>query len=336
VAVARHLHFGRAAAELHIAQPVLSRQIRALETELHAQLFRRDRRATELTDAGRQLLLDAEPLLAAAGALHRRVARAARGTDRFVVAFMPGLIVTDAVRRLRERHPGLVVEVLRTTWNDQVEVLHDGRADVSYLRLPADQRGLTVRPLTTEPRVVVLPAGHRLAGKDSVAITDLAAERLLQNPDAVPEWRDVATVAAEPVPALAVEEKLENVAAGRGIVVLPLSTATYYTRPDVTFVRIDGIPDTRSAWPGWPNGGIPCSPTSRRWRDGDCQPPEPYGRVMISRLWPSGSDQYSPRPPSLWLIWPGCWWNGSAQKDSSRARIRPKISSNSCSVTRKA
>ena len=245
MAVARHLHFGRAAAELHVAQPVLSRQIRALETELHAQLFRRDRRATELTDAGRQLLLDAEPLLAAAGALHRRVARAARGTDRFVVAFMPGLIVTDAVRRLRERHPGLIVEVLRTTWNDQVEVLHDGRADVSYLRLPADQRGLTVRPLTTEPRVVVLPAGHRLAGKDSVAITDLAAERLLQNPDAVPEWRDVATVAAEPVPALAVEEKLENVAAGRGIVVLPLSTATYYTRPDVTFARIDGIPDNQ-------------------------------------------------------------------------------------------
>lgn len=75
MAVARHLHFGRAAAELHVAQPVLSRQIRALETELHAQLFRRDRRATELTDAGRRLLADAEPLLAAADALRRRVAR---------------------------------------------------------------------------------------------------------------------------------------------------------------------------------------------------------------------------------------------------------------------
>jgi DNA-binding transcriptional LysR family regulator len=241
VAVARHLHFGRAAAELHIAQPVLSRQIRALEAELHARLLRRDRRSTELTDAGRQLLADAEPLLAAAEALHRRVARAARGTDRFVVAFMPGLIVTDAVRRLRERHPGLVVEVLRTTWNDQVEVLHDGRADVSYLRLPADQRGLTVRPLASEPRVVALPAGHRLAGKESVELAELAAERLLQNREAVPEWSGE----AEPVPALEVEEKLENVAAGRGVVVLPLSTATLYTRPDVTYVRIDDIPPSQ-------------------------------------------------------------------------------------------
>ncbi|WP_250038451.1 LysR family transcriptional regulator [Paractinoplanes maris] len=242
VAAARHLHFGRAAAELHIAQPVLSRQIRALEGELAAQLFRRDKRATELTDAGRRLLTDAVPLLAAAEALRRRVAH---GGDRFVVAFMPGLIVTEAVRRLRERHPELDVRVLRTTWDDQVAVLRDGRADVSLVRLPIDQRGLVIRPLAGEPRVVVLPPGHRLTGKESVGIADLAAERLLQNPDAVPEWRDVATVAAEPVPVLSVEEKLENVAAGRGIAVLPLSTATYYTRPNITWSRISDIPDNQ-------------------------------------------------------------------------------------------
>ena len=72
VAVAEQLHFGRAAEALHIAQPVLSRQIRALEEELKAQLFVRDKRATELTPAGRQLLADAGPLLAAADALRRR------------------------------------------------------------------------------------------------------------------------------------------------------------------------------------------------------------------------------------------------------------------------
>ena len=77
--LAEHRHFGRAAAALHIAQPVLSRQIRALEEELKAQLFVRDKRATELTPAGRQLLADAGPLLASADALARRVTRAARG-----------------------------------------------------------------------------------------------------------------------------------------------------------------------------------------------------------------------------------------------------------------
>src|SRR3712207_970904 len=94
VAVAEELNFGRAADRLHIAQPVLSRQIRALENELHAQLFVRDKRTTELTAAGRQLLEDAKPLLAAADALRRRVAQSARGTARFSIGFMPGIPVT--------------------------------------------------------------------------------------------------------------------------------------------------------------------------------------------------------------------------------------------------
>jgi DNA-binding transcriptional LysR family regulator len=242
-AVARHLHFGRAAAELHIAQPVLSRQIRVLENELHAELFRRDKRSTELTAAGRQLLADAVPLLAGADALRRRVARAARGPDRFVVGFMPGLIVTDAVRAVRERHPDLTVDLLRTGWNDQTDVVHDGRVDVSYVRLPVDKRGLTLRPLLAEPRVAMLPATHRLAGKETVEIAELADEQLLQDPAAVPEWRDIATnPPGNGPPAYAVEEKLEHVASGRGVVVLPLSTARFYTRADVVWVRITDLP----------------------------------------------------------------------------------------------
>jgi DNA-binding transcriptional LysR family regulator len=220
---AEQLHFGRAAEALHIAQPVLSRQIRALEDELKTQLFVRDKRATELTPAGRQLLADAGPLLASADALRRRVARAARGPGSFTVAFMPGLIVTGAIRALTARHPQVAVNVLRTNWHDQTDVLHDGQADVSYVRLPVDQAGLHVQPLLTEPRVAALPAGHRLAGKDTVTIADLAGEHLLQDPAAVPEWRDTATEMRsrrrQPAPAFrTVEEKLEHVAAGHGIV----------------------------------------------------------------------------------------------------------------------
>jgi DNA-binding transcriptional LysR family regulator len=256
-AVAHQRNFSRAAQELHIAQPVLSRQIRALESELGAVLFVRDRNGAQLTPAGTQLALDAEPLLAEAEALRRRVAQAARKSGQFTVAFMPGLIVTEPVRAFGDAHPELTVEVLRTSRADQAAVLHDGRADVGYVRLPVDRHGLQLRTLLHEPNVAVLPAGHRLAGKETISLADLADEHLLQHPDIVPEWRAVATEwrGRGRVPPLrithAVEEKLEHVAAGRGIVVLPESTACYYQRPGVVHVRIGDIPlaETCLAWP---------------------------------------------------------------------------------------
>jgi DNA-binding transcriptional LysR family regulator len=240
VAVAEQLHFGRAAEQLHIAQPVLSRQIRALEAELHAQLFSRDRRRTELTRAGQQLLADAPGLLAGADALRRRVGRAARPERTFTVGFMPGLIVTSTVRSFAARHPDLSVEVLRTSWDDQIDAVHDGRVDVSYVRLPVEDAGLHLRHLFDEPRVAMLSSDHRLAGKESVEIADLAGDGLLQNPAAVPEWHDVLGAVYRPV-SRTVEEKLELVAAGRGIAVLPLSAATFYSRADVVFPVISDI-----------------------------------------------------------------------------------------------
>jgi DNA-binding transcriptional LysR family regulator len=102
-------------------------------------------------------------------------------------------------------------------------------------------------PLFSEPRVAVLPIDHRLTGKESLGISDLAEEHLLQDPDAVPEWRDItqemrARGSLRPPPTMrTVEEKLEHVAAGHGIVVLPESTATFYRRPDVTHATISDI-----------------------------------------------------------------------------------------------
>ncbi|MCP2243091.1 LysR family transcriptional regulator [Lentzea aerocolonigenes] len=223
VAVAEHLGFGRAAEALHIAQPVLSRQIRALESELKVQLFDRSSKGTRLTPAGEQLLADARPLLAQASALLRRVGVA----DTFTVGFMPGLIITPAVRLLASRHPGLRVDVLRTTWDDQVEVIHDGRVDVSYVRLPVPAAGLHLLPVFTEPRVLVVPTTHRLAGKESVREADLAGERQVQH-STPPGFRSV-------------EEKLEHVALHGGVAVLPLSTALFYSHKDLVHVPIEDI-----------------------------------------------------------------------------------------------
>ncbi|RDI31793.1 LysR substrate binding domain-containing protein [Lentzea flaviverrucosa] len=155
-------------------------------------------------------------------------------------------MVTPAVRVLVRHRPDVSVRLMRTSWHDQVEVVHDGRVDVSIVRLPVDQRGLTVRPLFTEPRVVVVPAGHRLAGKESVSVTELADEHLLQDPAAVPEWRDIALELRKrdrpEVPHVnSVEEKLELVAAGAGISILPLSTATFYNRQDVIGIPVEDI-----------------------------------------------------------------------------------------------
>jgi len=112
-AVADTLHFGRAADELHIAQPVLSRQIRALEHDLGTPLLTRDSHGVALTDAGRQLLTDAGPLLASAHAVRRRVTVAARGSQRLMVGFRAGIAVTPAVRLFADRHPDVLVDVQR-------------------------------------------------------------------------------------------------------------------------------------------------------------------------------------------------------------------------------
>ncbi|MEV4759665.1 LysR substrate-binding domain-containing protein [Micromonospora sp. NPDC049559] len=248
LAVAEELSFVRAAERLHIAQPVLTRQIKALERELGAALFARSTRGTALTPAGARFVDEARTVLRSATAAQRRVRQAARGDARLTIGFMPGILPTATVRALRERFPQLTVEVVRTSWDDQVEMVLDGRIDASFVRFPIDPRGLTVIPLYTEPRVVVLPAGHPLAARPTVTLAELAALELLQDPQAVPEWRGrvvsgsaVRPGAPPPPRARTVEEKLELVAGERGVVVLPESTAHFYHRPDVVCRPVEGL-----------------------------------------------------------------------------------------------
>jgi len=259
VAVADERHFGRAAERLHLAQPAVSRQVRRLEAQLGARLLDRTSRSVALTDEGRGFLDDARGLLAAADAAVRRLA----GARSLTVGFLPGLTPTPAVRALRRAHPGVPVAVRRVEWSDQGAALRDGRVDVVVGRLPLDGAGLCVEALYDEPRILLLPADHPLAGKEQVSILDVAGEPMVRHTGPGAEAWD-AYWATDPRPdgsratwgpvVRGVEEKLEQVAAGQALTVLPLSAGTAYVRPDVRTVRLTDVPDATVvlAWPDAP------------------------------------------------------------------------------------
>ena len=235
VTLAEYLHFGRAADALHMTQPGLSRQIQMLERQLGARLLDRDHRNVALTDAGRQLLEDAVPLLAAVQATRQRVAQAARGHARLVVGFRAGVIPPPAITAVRKSCPDLIVEVKRLEWDDQEPNLLSGAVDVAYVRQPIDGRGLHLVPLYQEPRLAVLPRDHPLADATELFERDLVQERHL---------RYLEPPAPGATPIRSVEEKLEHVAAGVGIILLPLSATQHYTRPDVVAIPVlDAEPD---------------------------------------------------------------------------------------------
>src|SRR5439155_27385691 len=190
------------------------------EQDLRASLLTRDRHGVALTDAG--------PLLTCADAVRRRVTVAARGSQRLAVGFRTGIPVIPAARAFEARHPDVVVDVPRIEWDDQAPMLLDGRIDVGYVRLPIDEAGLRVTPLYTEPRVAVLPAGHRLAGKEKVTEADLAGEPLLWHGDTStqPTKRPHPNAGYQ---VRGVDETLEHVAAGRGISFLARSATVFYS-----------------------------------------------------------------------------------------------------------
>jgi len=250
VAVAEELHFGRAAERLYIAQPVLSRQIRKLEMELGTDLLVRTSRNVELTPAGRELLDEARVLLAAADATRRRMQHVAHGTATLTVGFFVGDVFTAALRAFTARYPDVGVNLLRIYWNDQVDVLLEGRADVAFVHLPIDAEGLELLPVRAEPRVAVLPMSHPAARREQISIADLADDPVIIQRAASVTWQAFHNVdprpdGRRPTPGPTVdniEEKLQQVAAGRAISFLPASAAAAYGQADVAYVPVPDIP----------------------------------------------------------------------------------------------
>ncbi|WP_052863061.1 LysR family transcriptional regulator [Streptomyces niger] len=231
VAVAEHRHFGRAAEQLYIAQPVLSRQIKAFEKELECTLLVRSTRSVELTAAGKQLYQEAQGILAAVGAAVRRVHDVGRGVQRLVVAFSTGLHVSEAIRAFTSRHPDVETDVVPVRWWEQDAPIRDGRAQVAYIRRPFDEAGLHVIPIGREPRTACMPATHPLAPRRQLTSADLDGVRLLDAPT-----RRTSSI----------EEKFELIASGHGIALVPLSVARAYSRPDLVHVPVTDAPETET------------------------------------------------------------------------------------------
>jgi DNA-binding transcriptional LysR family regulator len=239
LAVAERLSFRRAAEDLRIAQPALSRQIATLEAELGVTLLERDRRGVALTAAGEQLAQDARLLISSASETMRRVQRVQRGSRRLVVGFRSGIVPTQAIRAFNEAWPDVTVDVRTLDWDNQEGLITAGVVDVGFVRAPVVEDGLRLTPLFTEPRLVALPSDHPLAAHDELTEASLAGERYLRLFDPVPAPGVTASARLR-----SFEEKLEHVAAGNGIILLPESATQHFRRPDVVYRP---VPDAEPA-----------------------------------------------------------------------------------------
>jgi DNA-binding transcriptional LysR family regulator len=186
VAVAEEGHVTRAAERLGMQQPPLSQQIRALERELDAQLFRRKPRGVELTEAGRALLADTRAIFAQldhAVAATRRTARGEEG--RLGVGFTSSApfhpFVPRAIRAFREAFPRVALTLDESGTTELIDGLRHDRIDLAFIRTPVtDPQGLTVHALLDEAMVVALPVGHPLAASGAaLALKALAGETFI-------------------------------------------------------------------------------------------------------------------------------------------------------------
>ncbi|MEV6767118.1 LysR substrate-binding domain-containing protein [Nocardia sp. NPDC051030] len=178
LAVADELHFGRAAARLHIAQPALTQQIQRLETLLGTRLFDRTSRSVALTAAGTVLRERATALLGHADrdlAEITRIGQGGQGT--LYLGFVPSVLPLEplrAVRDFRDRFPLVDVDLVEGFTSHLMERLATGSLDMAIVRDPDDTPGTETVPLITEPFVAILPADHPDANRPTITGAELA------------------------------------------------------------------------------------------------------------------------------------------------------------------
>lgn len=248
--VAEHQNFSRAAAELHLAQPSLSRQIQRLEHRLGVQLLERTPSGALLTEAGTAFLPEAQALLRTA----RRAALTARAhapVGKVVIGYVEDLVITPAVRELRHRNPGAGI-VTRHLQCHEEGVFAEGQVDVLVARDPLfiPTEGIRVAALYEEPRMLVMPADHPLADRVSVSLEEFARDQSIIcshggirsiYPAGSYEPNDPGPMSAAPT-IESFEDRIELVASGQAIAVLPVGDRRTSLRDGLVTVALEGFP----------------------------------------------------------------------------------------------
>ncbi len=203
VAVAEELHFGRAAARLHLAPPSLSQQIRVLERSMGASLFERAPRAVTLTPAGKSLLARARRLLAEADAAAAEVRALASGRAGHLRVGLftsnAGDLTVPILRYFQDLHPAVSLSFHEVGFAGQISSLEDGEVDVAFVRPPLATSSLDVVSLVTEGRMALVPTASHFADADTLGVEDLESSPFIEGaalpmPD---RWTDFWTLRQE-------------------------------------------------------------------------------------------------------------------------------------------
>lgn len=231
-AVARYSHVTRAAAELHIAQPALSKQISQLEQELGVALFDRVGRNVRLTEAGEALLPHARAVMAQVEAGRAEMAeRIGLRRGRATIGTPPTVgtkLLPPVLAAFNRQYPGIELRLHEAGVQTLLDLLETGLTDVAVVTLPVEDEQLTVMPLFTEEMVVAVWREHHLAGQEQVEIRQLQHEPWVLSPQNY-ELREAtlsACLAAGFAPRVVLDggetdTLLRFVAAGIGVALVP-------------------------------------------------------------------------------------------------------------------
>lgn len=252
VEVANVGQFSLAATNLGVGQSTISEQIKALERTLGVELFSRTSRSVVLTSAGEAILPGAVRVLDDLGSLQEMAGeygQGKRGTIR-IGAIGPALgsLVPPFLRELAVQAPNVGVEVETASTEKQIQRVLNGELDAGFVRAVKRQTGIRVEDLLSEPLAAVLPAGHRLAQRESIRLAELDGEVFVFWPrgantsfydQVIATCHQHGCAPGRFVASGDMQTQLAYVSAGLGVSVMPNSTKQI-TRGDLVFVPLDG------------------------------------------------------------------------------------------------